>query len=49
MPKLASEEKSLLDPKNSVRVYTWGMGLFIGCVTSTLTTRVSSSLAWECR
>jgi hypothetical protein len=30
MPKLVFERKSLLNSKNSVRLYTWDMGLFRG-------------------
>jgi hypothetical protein len=43
MSKLAYENNLLLNPKDSVLVYTWGWGLFIGCMICTLTARVSLS------
>jgi hypothetical protein len=43
MPKLVYENNRLLNLKNSVWVYTWGCGLFIGGMMCTLTARVSLS------
>jgi hypothetical protein len=44
MLKLVYERKCLLNPKNSIPLYSWGMSLFIGWMMRTLTSRVSCSL-----